>query len=167
MRKSTVYSLVMATSLWLAPAHAADVTSQSFIQDAIEGNLAEMQVGKLAQQRGQSEAVRSFGQMLERDHAEANQRAASIAAVFGVDPPTQPNDKQRAVYDRLSKLSSREFDWQFVADMIEDHEADMSKFESEAKKSDQAADYAKQTLPMLRNHLLTAQRLSPNTTGSR
>jgi putative membrane protein len=167
MRKGVAYSLVMTTSLWLAPAHAADVTSQSFIKDAIEGNLAEVQVGKLAQQKAQSEAVRSFGQMLERDHAEANQRATSVAKVLGIDPPTQPNDKQRAAYDRLSKLSSREFDWQFVADMIEDHEADMRKFESEAKKSDQAADYAKQTLPTLRNHLLTAQKLSPSTTGSR
>src|ERR1700726_3058845 len=42
---------------------------------------------------------------------------------------------------------------------IKDHLADIRKFESAAKKKDQAADYAKQTLPTLRKYLETAETL--------
>src|SRR5215204_4816759 len=51
-----------------APAYAQDKTSQKFIKEAIEGNLAEVQIGQLAQQKGQSDGVKSFGQLLATDH---------------------------------------------------------------------------------------------------
>jgi putative membrane protein len=167
MRTSVAYAIAITTTLWVGPAHAADVASQAFIKDAIEGNLAAVQVGKLAQERGQSEQVRSFGRTLEQDHADANQQATAVAGALGVSPPTQPDDKQRSFYDQLSKLSGRDFDRHFVTRMIADHEADVRKFESEARKGDEAANYAKQALPTLRKHLLTAQTLSVGTTGSR
>lgn len=58
--------LIGATAAVLAvtSALAADKRDQTFIKDAIEGNLAEVQMGKLAQDKGQSDAVKSFGQML-------------------------------------------------------------------------------------------------------
>jgi putative membrane protein len=63
-------------------AFAADNASQNFIKDAIQGNLAEVAVGKLAQQKGNSDAVRSFGQMLATEHARrrAAHRAGQEAA---------------------------------------------------------------------------------------
>jgi putative membrane protein len=168
MRKKVALAIAISMALWLSSACAADVVSQAFIRDAIEGNLAEVQVGKLAQEKGQNDQVRSFGRMLESDHANANHEATSVADLLGVIPPTQPNEMQRAVYDKLSKLSGAEFDRQFVRSMIEDHEADVRKFESEANKNDQAAEYAKQTLPALRQHLRMAETLmAGGTTGSR
>jgi putative membrane protein len=49
-----------------SPGFAQDKASQKFLKDAIEGNLAEVQMGQLAQKNGNSEGVRSFGQMLEK-----------------------------------------------------------------------------------------------------
>ena len=167
MRKRVALAIAITTPLWLGSALAADVVSEAFIKEAIEGNLAEVQVGKLAQQKGQSERVRSLGRMLENDRANANQEATSVANALGVSPPTQPDQTQRAVYEKLSKLSGPEFDRQFVSDMIEDHLADIRKFESEARKNDPAADYAKQTLPTLRKYLLAVETLVGGTTGSR
>jgi len=167
MRKRVALAIAITTPLWLGSARAADVASEAFIKEAIEGNLAEVQVGQLAQQRGQSERVRSLGRMLENDRAAANQEATSVANALGVSPPTQPDESQRAVYEKLSRLSGAEFDRQFVSDMIKDHLADIRRFESAAKKKDPAADYAKQTLPTLRKHLQTAETLVGGTTGSR
>jgi putative membrane protein len=165
MRKRVALATAVTTALWLGSALAADVISQAFIKEAIEGNLAEMQVSKLAQQKGQSDRVRSFGRALEDDRANANRAAISVANALGVSPPTQPDERRRAAYDKLSRLSGPEFDRQFVADIIEDHVAEIRKFESEAKRNDQAADYAKQALPTLRKHLQMAESLSGSTTG--
>jgi putative membrane protein len=126
-----------------------------------------VQVGQLAQQKGQSDSVRSLGRMLENDRANANQEATSVANALGVSPPTQPDETQRAVYNKLSKLSGPEFDRQFVSNMIRDLVAEVRKFEREAGKDDEAADYAKQTVPTLRKHLLTVETLVGGTTGSR
>jgi putative membrane protein len=59
-----VLALFLSTS-----AYAAERPSQSFVKKAIQGNFAEIEMGKLAQQNGQSENVKSFGQMLQADHS--------------------------------------------------------------------------------------------------
>jgi putative membrane protein len=59
----TVLALLLATS-----AQAAEKPSQSFLKKAIQGNYAEVEMGKLAQQNGQSDNVKNFGRMLQADH---------------------------------------------------------------------------------------------------
>src|SRR5439155_20483173 len=59
-----------------SPAFAQDKASQKFLKEAMEGNLAEVQMGQLAQKNGGSDRVRSFGQMLQKDHSDANENAA-------------------------------------------------------------------------------------------
>jgi putative membrane protein len=41
---------------------------------AIEGNFAEIDMGKLAQEKGNSDEVRQFGTMLVKDHTDANEK---------------------------------------------------------------------------------------------
>src|SRR5918998_3336788 len=74
----------------------ADKAAQTFMTKAIEGNLAEVAMGQLAQKQGESDAVRSFGQKLVADHSAANQKAASIASQIGVAPPTEPSKKHQS-----------------------------------------------------------------------
>ena len=54
---------------------AKDTPGQKFIGKAIEGNLAEVQMGQLAQEKGTRDDVKSFGRMLQQDHSAANQQA--------------------------------------------------------------------------------------------
>src|SRR5438132_6787575 len=49
-----------------SPAFAQDKASQKFLKEAMEGNLAEVQMGQLAQKNGGSDRVRSFGQCCRR-----------------------------------------------------------------------------------------------------
>jgi putative membrane protein len=147
---------------------AQEQASQKFLKQAIEGNLAEVQMGELAQKNGTSDGVRSFGQMLQKDHSAANQKATAAASKLGISPPTAPNSQQKAKYERMSKLSGAKFDQEFIKDMVADHKKDVKEYEAEAKKKDAAGSYASETLPTLRKHLETAQSLSSAaTTGKR
>ena len=146
-------AVLAVTSAW-----AADKRDQTFIKDAIEGNLAEVQYGQLAQDKGQSDAVKSFGQMLVTDHSDANQKATAVANRIGVTPPSEPNAKQKAMYDKLSKLSGPTFDREFAKEMVQDHKQDISKFQQSSKKqNDPVGDFANQTLPILQKHLQTGR----------
>jgi hypothetical protein len=44
--------------------------------------------------------------------------------------------------------------------MVADHKKDIKEYEKAAKKQDAVGNYAKETLPALRNHLDTAQSLN-------
>lgn len=138
-------------------AQKASKADQRFLTEAIEGDMAEVQVGKLAQQNGQSEDVKQFGQMLQNDHSEHLQKAQQEAQQMGVTPPTGPNAKQKAVYDKLSKEHGARFDSQFAKAMVKDHKQDIAKYQKEAKSKGPLADFAQQTLPTLEKHLKTAQ----------
>jgi putative membrane protein len=156
---------LVAALTFASPGFAQDKASQKFLKAAIEGNLAEVEMGKLAQENGNSDDVRSFGQMLEKDHSDANQKATAAANSLGVTPPTAPNSKQKAAHDRMAKLSGVAFDRAFAKHMVDDHKKDIKDYEKEAKKTDDAGKYANEALPTLRKHLDTAQHLS--STGAR
>jgi putative membrane protein len=146
-----------------SPTFAQDAGSQKFLKEAIEGNFAEVEMGKLAQKQGASEGVRAFGQMLEKDHSDANKNATTVANSVGMTAPTAPNKKQKADYDKMSKLSGAKFDKEFAAHMVADHKKDIKEYEKAAKKQDAVGNYAKETLPTLRKHLETAQSLNGTT----
>jgi putative membrane protein len=153
--------------MFAAPCFAQDAASQKFLKEAIEGNFAEVEMGQLAKKQASSDGVRSFGEVLEKDHSAANQKATAAATSLGVTPPTSPNKKQKADYDKMSKLSGTQFDKMFVTHMIADHKKDIKDYEKASKKRDAAGSYATETLPTLRKHLDTAQSLSAgNKTGN-
>ena len=90
---------------------------KSFLTDVIQGNLAEISVGQLAQEKGGSDGVRNFGQMLVKDHSDNNDKAKSLAQSEGVVVPNDP----KALHEKLSKLSGDAFDKEFAAAMVEGH----------------------------------------------
>jgi len=141
---------------------AQDRAAQQFISKAIQGNLAEVTLGKLAQEKGESEGVRSFGQMLATDHATANEKATVVAQAIGVQPPTEPSKAQKATYDRLAKLSGSAFDREFVRHMVVDHRKDIREFHAATtkQKDERVREFAQQTLPTLQKHMDTAQSLT-------
>ena len=146
----------------MTAASAADKLSQVFLRDAIQRNLADVQLGQLAQDKAQGADVKSYGEMLANDQSASNDQAVKVAAQIGITAPTAPSSSQKAAYDSMSKLSGMAFDRAFIKDMITDREMTIARFENEAKKkSDPVADYANQTLPTLKQHLDAARKLEP------
>lgn len=151
---------ILSSPLALAagPTHAG-----VFMKKAIAGNLAEIKVGELAQQKGATQGVRQFGQVLEQDHSKANQQAMTAASSMGVTPPSAPTPKEQRIYEHLSSLSGKKFDRAFVKAMVKDHKQDIAKYAKEAKTSNSpASNYAETVLPDLHKHLRMAESLERN-----
>jgi putative membrane protein len=155
-------------ALFLAStAYAAESPSKTFLKKAIEGNYAEVQMGQLAQQNGQNDGVKKFGQMLSDDHSAANQKAMNAAKSMGMTPPDGPSAKQKADYLKMSKVTGAQFDHDFARHMVADHQKDIAEYKKEAKQSDAAGEYAKGEIDVLQKHLDTARSLSSSKTSSR
>jgi putative membrane protein len=153
-----------------AMAQQPDKDSQKFIKAAIEGNIAEIDVGKLAQQKGKNPAVKQYGAMLVKDHGAAKTKAEAAAKTVQVKPPTGSSVAEKATYLKLKVLSGDAFDKSFASSMVSDHESDIKEYQKEAQKNDAVGSYAKEALPTLQKHLQEAQKLDQTlkqTTGSK
>ncbi len=129
---ATGLGAAIAFSAGVVLAQTADKDSQKFIKTAIEGNYAEIDNGKLAQEKGISDAVKQYGAMLVKDHAAANEKARQVASQLGVTPPHGSAVSAQASYLKLKMLSGDGFDKAFAKDMVEDHQNDIKEFQKEA-----------------------------------
>lgn len=146
-----------------------DRASQKFLTTAMEGDYAEIDVGKLAQQKGTTQEVKDFGAKLVQDHSAHLDKAKQVASQVGVKDPGGASTMEKASYLKLKVLSGKTFDRTFAKDMVSDHQKDIDEYRKEAAKNDPVGQLAKQTIPTLEEHLRLAQsaRQQAETTGSK
>ena len=141
-----------------------------FIKDAAEGGMEEVALGKLAAQKGSSDAIKSFGQKMVDDHSKANEQLMSLAQSKGVDLSAEKDATDKKIQkatDKLSKMEGADFDKAYAKAMVKDHQKDVKEFEMASKdaKDPDVKAFASQTLPILQDHLKMAQDL-PGAGGS-
>lgn len=133
-------------------------SDRNFIMDAARGGMAEVELGRMATQKGASDAVRSFGQRMVDDHGKANEELKTIANSKGVQLASGLDSATRKEQDRLQKLNGADFDREYMKHMVRDHEKDIKAFKSAAKSSDPDVQaFATKTLPTLEEHLNLAK----------
>jgi len=133
--------------------------AKAFLQDAIEGNSAEIALAQVAERKAQSSEIRQYAQMIRKDHEQANQQLQPIAQAHGVSASQTLDSKHQKKLDRMQKLSGTEFDKEYATEMLKDHQKDIARYEhaSQNLKENDIRQYAQTTLPKLRQHLLHAQ----------
>src|SRR4029453_3801856 len=94
--------------------------------------LAEVQLGKMASEKGSNADVKSFGQMMVKDHTQANNDLKKVASQLNVQPPAQIDQKHKDLSDKLSKLSGAEFDREYMNAMVMGHEEVLGKLRAHA-----------------------------------
>jgi putative membrane protein len=113
------------------PDGGTQMQDKMFLQKASEGGMAEVQLGKLAAEKGNSSEVKQFGQKMVEDHTRLNEQLKPIADTFGVSAPKHLNKADQAEYDKLSGLSGDAFDQEYITDMVKDHRKDLHEFRRE------------------------------------
>jgi putative membrane protein len=163
---AAMYATLALSACGIASAQEQDVAlaqdspEARFLMDAVRGDIAETKMGELAQEKGQSEAVRAFGEMLVEDHSSAMKKTAELAKDLNVIPPALPTAEQTRKHDELARLSGAQFDQQFAAEMTKAHEETIAKYEMQARSGNsEVAKHAEELLPVLEEHLAMAQRL--------
>ena len=73
----------------------------AFAIKAAQGGVAEVEMGKLAVEKGSSADVKAFGQQMVDDHTKANDDLKSVAEKKGMTLPDDMNAHQHATYRKL------------------------------------------------------------------
>ncbi len=135
-------------------------SDDAFVKKAAEGGLAEVELGNLAKQKAQSDQVKQFADRMVTDHGKANDQLKTLAQNKNITLPSDLSAKDKALRDRLSKLSGDRFDKAYMQAMVKDHTTDVNEFRHESKsaKDPDVKAFAAQTLPTLEDHLKLAKQ---------
>jgi putative membrane protein len=142
-----------------------DTTAKHFLIVASIGNLHEISDGGQAVQKAGHAAVRSFGQMMIKDHGQAEQQLMALAKQQHIDLP--PEATSGIQLDLNLKNATDNFDKLYVHAMVSGHGGTVQMFEAYTVngKNPEVKAFAQQMLPTLKAHLaaITAIEKQMNT----
>jgi putative membrane protein len=142
-------------------------TDRVFVHAAAIGGMAEVELGKLAEQKGQNGAVKEFARRMVDDHSKANDRLIGIAKEDGIAVPDRLDQEHEAMRDRLNAASGIEFDLAYVAGQVAEHQkaAQLLEHEIGSGQDVELKNFASDALPVVLEHLRAAQEIQAEMTG--
>jgi putative membrane protein len=134
-----------------------------FVKSAAEGGMAEVELGKLAEEKASNPEVKKFAERMVNDHTQANDQLKEVASSKHIALPTSLDAKDEATKQKLASLSGEEFDKAYMRDMVIDHTKDVTEFRHERASAQDSAvkDFAAKTLPTIEDHLKEARQIEP------
>lgn len=125
---------------------------RDFMRKAAEGGMKEVEMGRMAEQQGQSSDVKSFGQRMVTDHSKANNELMALAQKKGV--------KLSNKAPKMQKMSGANWDKEYMTAMVKDHEEDLAEFQHEASggSDPDVKAFATRTAKVIQKHLDLAKK---------
>ncbi|MEG3860129.1 DUF4142 domain-containing protein, partial [Microcoleus sp. herbarium12] len=139
----------------------------NFVMQAGQTGMLEVQLGRLAVQRGSSSAVKQYGQQMIDEHTRVNQELMQLAMQKGIEVPKQMSGQNKALSDRLSGLSGASFDAAYKQAMIDSHNQAIALFKAQSQQGQdpQLKAWATQKLPNLQAHLQMVNQMLADVSG--
>jgi putative membrane protein len=135
---------------------------QEMMEDIAHANLAEISTGKMALEKGQSDAVKKMAQKMIDDHTRAQEELEKLASSKGVKLPTETDVQHKTMATALEGLSGKAFDDQYIKRVgVGDHQRahDLLKKVSTQAKDPQLKAYAAKTIKGVDSHLAMAKKM--------
>jgi putative membrane protein len=138
-------------------------SAKEFVEQAGTSGLAEVEMGELGAQKAKNNQVQAFAKQMVEDHKKANQELVTATKGKGVQVPSSRTSMHKATVEKFQQQDAgKNFDRDYMEQMVEDHKAAVELFETAADDEQLDIDlraYAKKTLPTLQAHLKEAQTI--------
>ncbi len=149
---------MMGGVVGLASAGAAGRNTETFMTNAAIGDLYEIEAGRIAALRGQSDEVRRLGAMMVSHHTTSmHQMQSALMSSETPDlPPVMALDQRRqGMIDNLSDAPDAAFDKRYLDQQRMAHEETMTLLKGYAEHGEnpQFRSVALGALPMVERHL--------------
>ncbi|SFQ76439.1 DUF4142 domain-containing protein [Hymenobacter arizonensis] len=131
-----------------------------FMKSAAHSDQNEIQQSKMALQKGVTGMAKEMANKMIADHTKSTTELKAIAAKKGVKLPTDMDAEHKALAPTMQKLSGKEFEQRYMAQMLTDHQKTantMRAHETMTQDADLKAFIGK-TVPVVEQHLGMAQQ---------
>jgi putative membrane protein len=141
---------------------SADVKAdKKFIQEVGAGNMMEIRLGQIAQQKATGSEARRLAERMVADFTRWQDRWTGMASRNGMPFKPGMGDLHREKVERLQKASRGQFDRVYVRTVIENLESMLPYFQKEgrAARSAPVRNLVEEELPALQQDLAMAKRI--------
>lgn len=148
---------------------ALAASDKSFLNDAAQAGMAEIEGAMLAQHKAATSEVKHFAAQMITEHTKVNDELKALAATKDVELPTEPSLLQKGELKALSLLEDK-FDENYVDRLgVAAHESTIALFQDTAviSQDKDIKAFAERTLPSLQAHLKLAKALNPTASKAR
>lgn len=137
-------------------------TDTVFIENAAQGGMAEIQMGKTAVGKSTDDKVKALAQRIVDDHTKVDAALKTLAVSKKVSFPSGPAKDAQKENDKLQSMKGSGFDEAWAKAMVKDHQDAIKMFTQEGKdtKDTDIQQFVKSNLPTLKSHLEAAQQLA-------
>lgn len=139
------------------------------ITDMGMSNMAEVEMGKLAQSKSQNAEVKAFATKMVDDHGKALTEVQTLAQSKGVTLPTELDAKHKAMSAKLEKMSGDAFDKAYVKQGgVGAHKETLTKLQAASKgaKDPEVKGQVDKMIPVVQEHLKHAEQLAQGKSSS-
>lgn len=130
-----------------------------FATKAADGGMLEVQLGQLAQQKGNSDVVKRLGKTMAEEHTKANEELKALASQKNISLPQAMSDEAQQKYNDLAEKTGSDFDEAYTEFMVKDHQDDIDAFRKQAEDGNdpEIQSWASGKLQTLEHHLMMAE----------
>ena len=125
-----------------------------------QGNIGEIEAGKLALEKSQNDTVKKFAQHMIDDHTAALTELQTLAQAKGVKLPDGTDMKHKTMATAMKAMTGNTFDKQYMKNAgVSDHQQTidlLNKIQKNGKDAEFKA-MATKMLPTVQDHLKMAQ----------
>ena len=136
--------------------NAAPVSTGTYVAQAANSDMYEIQAGELAVKNGQSQQVKDFGRMMVTDHTKSSQdmKAMVSKANLGAQPPARLDAEHQAMIDRLKAAKGEAFDREYMSQQMAAHRKALALHQGYAQSGDntELKGFATQVIPVIQKH---------------
>ena len=133
---------------------------KEFMMSAAHSDQNEIQQSKMALAKGVTGMAKEMANKMIADHTKSTADLKKIAAKQNVTLPTDMDAEHKAMAPAMEKLSGKEFEQKYMAQMVADHQKTANTMRAHEKMT-QDADlkaFIGKTLPVVEQHLGMAQK---------
>ena len=111
---------------------------KKFLATAAQGDRNEIALSEVAEQRATNPAVKAFAEKMVKEHKEMSESMKPFAEQWGINPPVEVDSDHQKELDKLKGLSGKDFDKEYIDQMVSDHSKALDAFTDEAKSTKDA-----------------------------
>lgn len=154
----------------------AEMDDRAILAAMAQGNDAEIMGAEMAMSKTRNPEVRTFAQMMQRDHSAGNDKiiviSRRLSPTDSLDTPETKMKREEAETKRgtMEKLEGAAFDNAYVAQAVADHRAKLTMIDTKllpAAKDPAVRSLVTETRPGVAEHLRQAELLATRVRGTR
>jgi putative membrane protein len=132
-----------------------------FIRDIDADHFLEIRLARLAESRARNGQVKSYARKMVQEHTDMQKQWTTMAANNGMPIQSGMGKNHKAKLDRLEKFHGADFDREYMALEMQNHDDYLSYFRKEGRAANSAAvrQQVNRGIPILEQHLRQAEEI--------